>query len=128
MKTEKNQEMLKASDFAFAKWEIENEGYSYILELDNESLKTGDRLYPARELSQKGIVEQIESMLHIFTMKNHKHINNNIIKKIADDIINDGSVGIILPELQSEYLNAYEMVFTSKGADQNTKKISFKKI
>lgn len=128
MSNETKQTMPKASEFSYACWEIDNDGHSYILELDNESLKEGDRLYPIAELSKLGIVLQIEAMLHIFTMKNHKHLSGNLIKKFANDIIDDGSVSDILPELQTEYLNAYQKVFTSKGVDQKTKKISFKKI
>lgn len=116
----------KVKDFEYAKWEIECNGMSYIMELDNASIKRADELGVVQTITkgESGIQLTLERLIYVFGIKNH-NMTPNLAKKLARSIIEEQEYDLqdVVSEMIEELAVRYEQVFTPQGAKKSLKKM-----
>lgn len=117
---------IKANEFEFARWEIEADGHSYIMELSNESIKRADELGVVQTITkgESGIQVTLERLIYIFGIKNH-NMTPNLAKKLAKSIVEEQEYDLpdVVSEMMEELAVRYEQVFTPVGAKKSLKKM-----
>lgn len=117
---------IKAKDFEPAKFELETNGTTYVLELSVEAIKKADEMNFIGKAPNMGIQELLQNLIFVFLLKSRgSALTPNLSKKIADSIIEEKEyeIGDLCADLLEELAVRYNQVFTSKGKKKALKKI-----
>lgn len=118
---------VKAKEFAPQKFSLEVGGTEYILELSNEAIKKADEMAFIGKMSRgdMGTQESLQTLIYIFTMKNHFGMTANLAKKIATKIIEEQEYDTteLLTVLIEELALRYSQVFSASGTKKSLQKL-----